>query len=359
MKEIQLLGFSVSAWVIAPLVYLLWVSIGWTFKKALFVWLERIAKRTSTEVDDIVIDALNRPVFILIFLSGLTFVWDMFIPPALSVKFSKYVLLAFKAGAILAVVLFVNKLFLGLVRAYSVRIELLRISSGFTEVLVQAVVLGIGVLILLDSFGVSITPILASLGLGSLAVALALQPTLENLVSGIQIILDRPIVPGHFVKLESGEEGYVEKVGWRSTWIRLLPNNMVIVPNKQIINSKVLNYYYPSKDMAVLVQVGVHYSSDLEKVERITCEVAAEIMKTVQGSVADFQPFIRFHTFDSSSINFTVIMKCKEFVDNYLIKHEFVKALSKRYTKEGIVIPFPIMAINTQQEKAMPKIAHN
>jgi len=168
----------------------------------------------------------------------------------------------------------------------------------------------------------------------------------------VQLVIDKPIKVGQFVKLDSGEEGYVHKIGWRSTWVRMLPNNVVVIPNKVLINSKVLNYYYPQQDLAVLVQVGVHYASDLEHVEKVTIEVGEEVMKTVAGGVPDFKPFIRYHTFGDFSINFTVILRAKEFVDNYLVKHEFIKRLHKRYAKEGIVIPFPIAALNYDQEKA-------
>ena len=132
----------------------------------------------------------------------------------------------------------------------------------------------------------------------------------------------------------------------------MLPNNMIVMPNQNLVNSKITNYYYPDKELAVLVQVGVHYESDLEKVEKITIEAAKETLKEVDGGVKEFDPFIRYHTFDNSSINFTVIMRAHEFVDNYLLKHEFIKRLHKRYEKEGIVIPFPIVAVNYAQEKA-------
>ncbi|MBU1148046.1 MAG: mechanosensitive ion channel family protein, partial [Candidatus Omnitrophica bacterium] len=139
---------------------------------------------------------------------------------------------------------------------------------------------------------------------------------------------------------------------WRTTWVRMLPNNVVVIPNKVLVSSKILNYYYPQKELAVLVQVGVHYDSDLKHVEKVTCEVAKEVMKKVQGGVPEFDPFIRYHTFADFSINFTVILRAKEFVDNYLIKHEFIKRLHERYAKEGINIPYPIRAINYAQEKA-------
>jgi small-conductance mechanosensitive channel len=98
------------------------------------------------------------------------------------------------------------------------------------------------------------------------------------------------------------------------------------------------------------VQVGVHYGSDLRHVERVTAETAADVMKTVPGGVPAFEPFIRYHTFGDSSVNFTVIMRGKEFVDQHLIKHEFIKKLHERYRREGIIIPFPIRTLDISKE---------
>jgi small-conductance mechanosensitive channel len=246
--------------------------------------------------------------------------------------------------------MFMDKLLNNLIQTYSHKVEILKTSGGVARTIARIIVIGLGLLILLDSFGVSITPLLASLGIGSLAVALALQPTLENFFSGIQIVIDKPIKVGQFVKLDSGEEGYVDRVGWRSTWVRMLPNNVVVIPNKALVNSKLVNYYYPQKELAVLVQVGVHYDSDLKRVEKVTCEVGKEVMKEVKGAVPEFDPFIRYHTFNDFSIDFTVILRAKEFVDNYLIKHEFIKRLHERFNKEGIIIPYPIKALNYEQE---------
>ena len=149
----------------------------------------------------------------------------------------------------------------------------------------------------------------------------------------------------------------MEKIGWRSTWVRMLPNNVVVIPNNVLVNSKVLNYYYPQTEMAVLVQVGVHYDSDLENVEKVTIEVGEEVLKTVQGGVPEFKPFIRYHTFNDFSIDFTVILRVKEFVDNYLIKHEFIKRLHKRFNEEGIIIPYPIRTLDWNEGSGPLKVA--
>src|SRR4030066_1678293 len=114
--------------------------------------------------------------------------------------------------------------------------------------------------------------------------------------------------------LESGQEGYVTLIGWRNTRIRMLPNNMVIVPNAKLVKIQITNFYLPETEMAVLVQVGVSYQSDLEKVEKVTIEVAKEVLQEVEGGVKEFDPFIRYHTFRRFSIHFRVILRAKEYV---------------------------------------------
>ena len=351
MEQIEIFGFTLSTWIVIPIAFFLWVTLLLFIKKRIFVLIKKLIGKTETKLDDVFINAIDFPATLLIFASGGALV-ERIMPLATDNELTTYFIIGFKAVAIVAVVLFFDKLLNGLIHSYSGRVEILKSSGGVARGFVRIIVVGLGLLILLDSFGVSITPVLASLGVGSLAVALALQPTLENFFSGIQLIIDKPIKVGQFVKLESGEEGYVHRIGWRSTWVKMLPNNVVVIPNKVLVNSKVINYYYPQKELSVLVQVGVHYDSDLEHVEKVTIEVAKETLLEVDGGVDDFDPFIRFHTFDDFSINFSVILRAKEFVDNYLIKHIFVKKLHKRFAKEGIIIPYPIRAINNAQEQA-------
>ncbi len=132
----------------------------------------------------------------------------------------------------------------------------------------------------------------------------------------------------------------------------MLPNNIVLVPNDKLAKSIVTNYYLPEHDLSVLVKVGVHYGTDLERAEAITIDVAREVMREVKGGVPEFEPFIRYNEFADSSINFTAILRAREFTDQYVVKHEFIKRLQARYATEGIVIPFPIRAINYEQEKS-------
>lgn len=217
--------------------------------------------------------------------------------------------------------------------------------TSLTQNIARGVVIAMGLLIALNGLGVSITPMLTALGVGGLAVALALQDTLANLFAGIYITLAGQVRVGDYVRLDTGEEGYVADMAWRSTRIRMLPNNLVLVPNAKLSQANVTNFYLPDRELAVLVEVGVDYDSDLTHVEQLTCDVAKDTLQHVTGGVAEFEPFIRYHTFGDSSINFTVILRAREYVDQYLVKHEFIKRLHDRYRQHGITIPFPIRTI--------------
>jgi small-conductance mechanosensitive channel len=216
-----------------------------------------------------------------------------------------------------------------------------------------------GFLVILQALGISITPMITAMGLGGLAVALALQDTLANLFSGIFIIASKQVKPGDWVELDSGQKGYVADVTWRNTTIKELPNNMVIVPNSKLASTTITNYHQPVQEMALRIEVGVSYESNLGKVEQVTVDVAREVMRTVEGGIPEFEPLIRYHTFDDFSINFTVILRVKEYVDKFLVRHEFVKRLHERYGHEGIEIPFPIRTVHMKQMKLGGSVAGN
>jgi len=224
--------------------------------------------------------------------------------------------------------------------------------TSLTRNIAWSLVALLGLLVVLNGLGLSITPMLTALGIGGLAVALALQEPLANFFAGLFITLAGQIRIGDYVKLDSGQEGYVVDFSWRSTRLRMLANNLVIVPNAKLAQAVVVNHHLPSQDLAVLVEVGVDYGSDLQHVERVVTDVGREVMTHVPGGVPTFEPFVRYHTFADSSINFTVILRGREFVDQYLIKHEFIKRLHPRFEQEGISIPFPIRTLARRQTRA-------
>jgi len=198
-----------------------------------------------------------------------------------------------------------------------------------------------GFLIILDQLGISIAPLIAGLGIGGLAVALALQGILTNFFAGVTVMTDGSIRVGDYVELESGVVGLVDMIGWRTTRIRMLSDNMLIIPNSRLADNVATNFSYPAGEMSVYVQVGVSYFSNLEDVEKITIEVAEKVLSETQGAVKDFKPSVWYTEFGDSNINFWVVLRSYDYLSSWLVKHAFVKGLFHRYGKEGIEISFP------------------
>ncbi|WP_067457516.1 mechanosensitive ion channel family protein [Actinomadura macra] len=205
----------------------------------------------------------------------------------------------------------------------------------------RVVVIGIGLLVMLQSLGVSITPLLGALGVGGLAVALALQDTLANLFAGVHVLASKTIEPGDYIKLSSGQEGYVVDINWRNTSIRTLSDNIEVIPNARFSDTILTNFHRPAQDMSLLLQAKAPYEADLERVEKLAVEVGEGVMADVQGGVKDAEVLVRFHTFGESSVDFTVILRTSEFGDQFRIKHEFVKRLHRAFREAGIEIPYP------------------
>jgi small-conductance mechanosensitive channel len=205
----------------------------------------------------------------------------------------------------------------------------------------------VGLIIIMQNLDIQITPIVTALGLGGLAVALALEDTLNNLFCGVQIVVSRFVRVGDYVKLETGHEGYITDIKARNTTIRSFPDrNRIIVPNSKMASSIVINYSLPERNLWVIITAGVAYDSDLEKVEKVTLEVAREVVEAVEGGLSEQEPVFLYDEFADSSINFTLRVFVNRFRDQFKIKHEFIKRLHKRYEKENIEIPFPIRTIH-------------
>ena len=211
------------------------------------------------------------------------------------------------------------------------RIEVLRQSANQTVALLltRTLLVAITLLIVLDTLGISITPILASLGVGSLAVALALQDTLGNFFAGVYLYVDRPIRVGDFIRVEAGLEGIVTRIGWRSTHVRLPANSMVIIPNTKLASATLVNYDFPSPEVGVTVSFGVSYDANLEHVEKVIIDLSHN------------QATVRFDQFAESSITVNVGLKASSITEQANVKHDFIKALHTRFKQEKIEIPYP------------------
>jgi small-conductance mechanosensitive channel len=319
----------------------------------LFKILRRWTSMTKSRLDNIIISSLRQPSLYWCIAIGI------YIGIALSELPAKYVHYLNKSIDIIIIISITiaaanltGKLFRNYIETSNLPIP----TTGLAYGIIKGTIFIIGFLIVLNVLGISITPLLTALGVGGLAVALALQDTLANLFAGIHILMEKSIRIGDFVKLETGQEGYIEDITWRATRVRMLPNNMVIIPNNTLAKSIITNYYLPEKRMSLLIHVGVNYSSDPDKVEQILVDEAKKSVGDIPGLLGDPEPFVRLIPgFGESSLDFTLICQVQEFVDQYLAQHELRKRIFKRFQQEGIEIPFPHRTVYIREEKDWKK----
>ncbi|MEW6002874.1 MAG: mechanosensitive ion channel family protein [Nitrospirota bacterium] len=335
-----LLPFAVFVISTAILFILRWIS---------FRLLHRWAEKTKTKIDDIVIGSLKTPSIYWCLALGLYIGAEISeLPRRYVFYFSKAIHVVVVLSITIATANLVGKIFSNYVQ----KLELPLPTTGLAHALLKGVILTIGFLIILSTLGISITPLITALGVGGLAVALALQDTLANLFAGIHILVEKSIRVGDFIKLETGQEGYVEDITWRTTRVRMLPNNMVVIPNSKLSQSIVTNYYLPEKRMSLLIPISVSYSSDPEKVEKILIEETKKAVGEIQGLLGEPEPFVRFIPgFGESSLDFTLICQVQEFVDQYVVQHELRKRIFRRFNEEAIEIPFPHRTVYLREER--------
>ena len=204
---------------------------------------------------------------------------------------------------------------------------------------------GLGALLILDLLGVNISPLIAGLGLGGLAVALAIQPTLSNLFAGTYVMTEGVISPGDYIELENGVAGYVVDVGWRSVRIRTWHNNLVVVPNSRFAETIVTNYQKPVPAMNVYLTCGVSYGSDLYQVERVSMEVMDEELETNPDAIKEYGRYFGFQSFGESNVEFWLFLQALDRLAAFRLRTSLIERLHRRFKEEGIVINYPMRTL--------------
>jgi small-conductance mechanosensitive channel len=334
---------------LAPvLIVVLVVALGFLVRRLLFSALVRWAKKTSGQLDDIIVHAIKGPFMVWVLMLAIHLAAQVSPLPA---KFSNLVAKVLLFLLIASMTAVASKLASEIVRVYGTRTQGALPVTSLTQNVAQLSVIIIGLLILLNSLGISITPLLTALGVGGLAVALGLQDTLANFFAGIHVSLAGNVRLGDYIKLNSGEEGYVSDITWRTTTIRALANNLIIVPNSKLSQAIVTNYYLPEKRLSLSIPVSVRYDSDLAQVENALLEEARKGAQEIPGLLSEPAPAVRLIPgFGSSSLDFTLNCQVAEFVDQYAVQHELRKRIIMRFRREKIEIPYPTRTVYLNQQ---------
>lgn len=320
--------------------------IGWLLKVMITRFAHAWAKKTSWKYDDLFFEQIERKVIFWSFLFGVYYTLeDMESIFSLGPQYAFYISRSIVAVYILSVASIIAKVTASMLEVSN---RSKNISTTILGNIAKVMIYAIAVLLVVQHFGIQVYPLLTTLGLGGLAVALALQPTLSNLFSGLQIIAAGKINIGDFIELENGKKGIVTDISWRSTSVTTGLNNIIVIPNSKIADSVIENYYLESKEVLFYVKLGVAYDSDLDKVEKVTLEEANQVISSSGLGAPDVDPFLRFHQFGESAIELRVFLRVKEYGDQFIVTSMLIKAIQQRYAAEGITIPFPIRTIHLE-----------
>jgi len=323
------------------------ILIGWLVKNLVHKRLTKFAEKTIWKWDDILLSSIESHIILWFFLASFYMVFNQL---KIGEPFGQYIGVVALSALILSVTFAITHLLTGMLDLWAQKQTGSFPSTKIFTNLIRITVITIGVLTLLQSLGVSVTSFLTALGVGGLAISLALKDTLADLFSGLHILLSQKVKPGDFIQLDTGEMGYVSNITWRNTTLVERTNNVVSIPNSRLSTAIIRNFDTGESAYRISIPIGVAYDSDLSLVEKVSKETARTVIQDIEGAVKNEEPIIRFKEFADSSINFMVYLKAKVYGDHHLIIHEFVKRLHKRFEEENIEIPFPIRTVIQKTE---------
>jgi small-conductance mechanosensitive channel len=324
------------------------LTVGLGVKRVIARLLRAWAERTKSAAGLLAIQALLGPFMIWVLILGIHLALRSSELPVRWTDNAAKVLLVLW---ILSFTMVATRLAGDVIRQYGSGAQGVLPLTTLTQNLAQLGVVLLGLLVLLNQLDVAITPILTFLGVGGLAVALALQDTLSNLFAGFYVAVAGQVRIGDYIRLHTGEEGYISDITWRSTTIRSLNNNLIIVPNAKLGQAIVTNYNLPEKRMAVGIQVVVSYDANPEEVERLLLEVAVDAAREVPGLLAEPAPGVSSDPgFGESGFTLTLNCHVREFVDQYAVRHALRKRILKRFREAGVTMPYPTRTVYVREQ---------
>jgi small-conductance mechanosensitive channel len=341
-------GIFVLEWqtVVVPLVvFSCCLAAGFLFRTVFFRSLRKWSANSSYRLDTVIISTLRAPMIIWAVILGFDLATRSSILPK---QYAEPIHMTLDSLWIISITIIAAQLTANVVRLHSSH-ELGpgRKPPTLTTSITQIVISILGLLFLLNYLKVDIRPLLTALGVGGLAVALALQGTLSNLFAGLYISASSQIRVGDYIKLESGEEGYVIDITWRSTTIRSIANNHIFIPNSKLSQDIVTNYSLPSTKIGIGMIFHVGFDTDIAKVESLLVEEAVKDL--IDGLVTEPPPYVQWSPgFGDFWVPLTLNVEITEFSKQFKVQSELRKRIYKRLQAEGIALPYPTQLMITK-----------
>jgi small-conductance mechanosensitive channel len=309
------------------------LGLGIVVFAALHRTLARVAATRPTELSEVLAASLPRPAGIATFLVALAA--GLRIAPLPEPRLVlAHRLVALALGVLGIAVLM--RVAIQSIEAYGRSNPELRSSAGVGKAVTWVVGLGMDAVLVSDALGISLAPALTALGVGSLAVALALQDTLSNFFSGLYIIVDKPVRPGDFIRIDPSYEGYVESIGWRSTHLRTMANNLVIIPNATLSKAIITNYTLPTPHIAAGVRLDFATDVDIDRVEDVLTDEAKRALDIPGIAEAPAPSVVLVPGFVDGVVAFTVNFHVRSFGEQGAAQHTLRKRIAVRLKKERL-----------------------
>ncbi|NNM94854.1 MAG: mechanosensitive ion channel family protein [Bacteroidia bacterium] len=337
---------DISIWLPSAIITAAFIAAGIILQKVATAYFHRLARKNKWKEGLVFVSSLRGMVVLVFTVVG---IYEGMVHLPYTIPELPNIKKLQNALIILIATIVAARLFRGLFKVYTHREEGIRRSLSLFNTIIGIVVYSLGGLIILDSLGISITPVLTALGVGGLAVALALQDTLSNLFAGIHITISHILKPGDYIGLSTGEEGTVNDITWRCTTLLTQSGNIIVIPNSKISTANVTNYSLPELSLDFGVYFTVAFSADLNKVEKAGIEEAEQVMKEtglVKGNLV-----FRVREIGEYGIKCALFLTIHQFKDQYLVRHNLIKRLMLRFAGEGISIPYPTREMLTKAER--------
>ena len=335
---------------VAAIIALIFAAAAAVIHLLLYPLAMRVAHQTPTELDGALIQASRWPVSAGVVLLG------VYVSLLVALDFSpsarRIVELVFGAAGTLVGVGLMERL-VSRTLDWVIEQQTRRAGEGVDLRLLpmlRRVVMGLvyvmGALLVLSALGVSVNPLIAGLGLGGVAVSLAIQPTLSNLFAGTYVMTEGVVSRCDYIEMEGGVAGYVVDVGWRSTRLRTWGNNLVVIPNARFAETIITNYSRPQPPVNVYLTCGVSYDSDLARVEAVSMEVMNSLLESSPYGVKEYGAYFGFDSFEESNVGFWLFVQAKDRLASFELRSALINELHRRFDQEGIVINYPVRSLH-------------
>ncbi|MBD3400152.1 MAG: mechanosensitive ion channel [Candidatus Coatesbacteria bacterium] len=340
-------------YIIAVIYCLAILVLGFIVARIVRAVLHRVSRhleaRTRTNLDEYVLDSLNKPVYRGLLLGTLYTAWALYPYSHFGIDGVVYGVL-FVLAALVGIRMVLNPL-LAIIRWYGEEAETrsgMPISTDFIPLirkLLTVAVYTIGAIIVLEHFGVDIVALVTTLGVASLAVAMAAQETLSNMISGFVLMTDRPFRKGDRVKI-GDIYGDVTRIGMRSTDVKTLGNTVIVLPNSKVAAEYIENYSYPDTTYRIKLDLGLAYGTDPNK----ALEVMVQTARATKGVLNNPEPAAFFLEFGDSSLNFVLLAWCETYSVSWVVQNDLMLNLHAAFAEHGMEIPFPTQTLHIARD---------